>query len=181
MHLCEVIERLHPLDTIPHPVLVVERLLGGPTSKTIRVARSVMYDMVDLGFILDLHIIELIASHAEEYSPNVVEPRKPHLASMITDSHRNDVPILRLLVATVTFFTSPSAIVALSHLFVAPGRWTSRIYEIIGLDVHDSSARRKEVGLVRHAKLSLLDIENGSHLIAIDRPARTGCQSRLSV
>jgi hypothetical protein len=69
MHLGEVIERLHPLDTISHPILVlfmktkqvysgrggfsyVERLLRGPASKIIRVARSVMYDMVDFGFVL---------------------------------------------------------------------------------------------------------------------------------
>jgi hypothetical protein len=132
MHLSEVIERLHPLDTIPHPILVlfvktkrvsfelgwfsyVERLLRGPASKTIRVACSVMYDMVDFSFVLqqnedfatchghmgwtdlDFHFMEFISSHAEECSPHVVEPRKPHLASMITNSHRNDVPVDKAL------------------------------------------------------------------------------------
>jgi len=169
-HLGEVIKRLHPLDTIPHPVLIVERLLRCPANKTIRVARSATYDMVDLGFVLDLNIVELIAIHAEECSPDVVEPRKPHLASMITNGHRNDVPIIRLLVSTVTFFTSPH-IIALCHLFVA--LWASWIDEIIGLDVHDGSTRRKEVRLVGHAKLSFLNVENCSHLIAVDCPART--------
>jgi hypothetical protein len=74
MHLGLVIEMLHPLDTIPHPVLVlfieikrilfesgvgfsyVERLLRGPASKIIGVARSVVYDMVDLGFVLQQKI-----------------------------------------------------------------------------------------------------------------------------
>lgn len=70
MHLGLVIEMLHLLDTIPHPVLVlfikikrilfepgvefsyVERLLRGPASKIICVASRVVYDMVDLGFVL---------------------------------------------------------------------------------------------------------------------------------
>lgn len=41
--------------------------------------------------------MELIASHAEECSPHIVEPREPHLASMIPDSHRNDVPVHKTL------------------------------------------------------------------------------------
>jgi hypothetical protein len=36
--------------------------------------------------------MEFIASHAEECIPHIIEPGKPYLASMITNSHRNYVP-----------------------------------------------------------------------------------------
>ena len=82
IHLGEVIKRLHLLNTVPDPVLVlliklsefhssrgglsyVERLLRGPASKVIRVARSVMYDMVNFGFVLhnNIKILQLPRSY----------------------------------------------------------------------------------------------------------------------
>jgi hypothetical protein len=59
----------------------------------------------------------------------------------------------------------------LCHFLVTLWRGTGRIDDVIRLDVHDGSTHREEVGLVRHAKLGILNLVNSSHLIAIDGAA----------
>ena len=59
----------------------------------------------------------------------------------------------------------------LCHFLVTLWRRTGRIDDIFRLDVHDGSTHREVIGLVRHAKLSILNLVNCSHLIAIDGPA----------
>ncbi len=60
---------------------------------------------------------------------------------------------------------------SLCHLLVALCRGTGRINDIIRLDVHYGSTQQEVVGLVGHAKLGILDLLNGSHLVAVDCPA----------
>jgi len=166
-----IIERLHLLDTIPHAALVVECVLGGPTSKVISLASSAQYDAIGLGLILLLKATKLVTGHAKEGDSYVVKARQPYLASMITSSNLYDVPVLRLLVTAITLLTSP-AIMRLYYLLVALRRGASRIHHVLGFDVHDGGAHREEISLVGHAKLRVLDLVNREHLIAVDCPAR---------
>ncbi len=59
----------------------------------------------------------------------------------------------------------------LCNLLVTLWRGTGRINDVIRLDVHDGSTHREVIGLVGHAKLSILDLGNRSHLVAVDCPA----------
>ena len=81
--------------------------------------------------------------------------------------------------AAVTLLTSP-AIMGFCHLLVTLRRGAGRINNIISLDVHDGSTHRKEVSLVRHAKLGIFNVVDCSHLVAVDWPAWRR-QPRLSM